>query len=239
VARLLDRHSREIFVTVTVVFLDVGETLVDESRLWEPWAKWLNVPSSVFMATLDSVIRDRAHHRHVFPRLRPGFDLEAAQAERLAAGWPPDVAGPQDLYPDARACLRTLRSLGYRIGVVGNQPSDIERTLRAADLGVDLVASSETWAVSKPSPAFFQRIIDSAGLPAAQIAYVGDRLDNDVLPAVELGMVGVFIRRGPWGRVHADWPEVERASLRVESLEELPAALARHNASHGSVGQAR
>ena len=67
-------------MTVTVVFLDVGETLVDESRLWELWAQWLNVPSSVFLATLDSVIRERAHHRQVFQRLRPGFDLEAALA---------------------------------------------------------------------------------------------------------------------------------------------------------------
>ncbi len=184
-------------MTVTVVFFDVGETLIDESRLWELWAKWLNVSSAVFLATLDSVIRDRAHHRQVFQRLRPGFDLEAAQAERLAAGWPPDVAGPQDLYPDARGCLKTLRSLGYRIGVVGNQPSAIEHTLQAGDLGVDLVASSQTWGVAKPSPAFFQRIVDSAAVPAAEIAYVGDRLDNDVLPAVELRMVGVFIRRGP------------------------------------------
>ena len=226
-------------MTATVVFLDVGETLVDESRLWELWAKWLNVPSSVFLATLDSVIRERADHRQVFQRLRPNFDLEAEMAERRAAGWPPDVAGPEDLYPDARPCLQTLRSLGFQIGVVGNQPSDIERMLNAADLGVDLVGSSQTWGVSKPSPAFFQRIIDSAAVPAAQIAYVGDRLDNDVLPAVALGMVGVFLRRGPWGRVHADWPEVERATLRIESLAELPAALARHNASHGSAAQAR
>jgi hypothetical protein len=109
---------------------------------------------SVLRATLDAVIRDRVHHRQVFERLRPGFDLEAAQAERLTRGWPRDVAGPEDLYPDARSSLRTLRSLRYRIGVVGNRPSSIERTLRAADLAVDFVASSQTWGGAKPSPGF-------------------------------------------------------------------------------------
>ena len=52
VARLLDRHSREIFVTVTVVFFDVGETLVDESRLWEQQLLE-NGPGAMDAAILD------------------------------------------------------------------------------------------------------------------------------------------------------------------------------------------
>jgi len=39
-------------------------------------------------------------------------------------------------------------------------------------------------------------------------------------------MIGVFVRRGPWGVIHAGWPEAARASLRLENLEELPEALA-------------
>ncbi|MGH9098837.1 MAG: HAD hydrolase-like protein, partial [Acidimicrobiales bacterium] len=40
-------------------------------------------------------------------------------------------------------------------------------------------------------------------LRSEQVAYVGDRLDNDVLPAKAAGMFAVFIRRGPWGHLHA------------------------------------
>ena len=57
--------------------------------------------------------------------------------------------------------------------------------------------------------------------------YVGDRVDNDILPAVEAGMIAVFIRRGPWGFLHAQWPEAQRAHLRIDSLTELPEALDR------------
>jgi len=51
---------------------------------------------------------------------------------------------------------------------------------------------------------------------------VGDRLDNDALPAQRVGMVGVFISRGPWGLLHSTRPEVELADARIESLVELP-----------------
>jgi FMN phosphatase YigB (HAD superfamily) len=88
------------------------------------------------------------------------------------------------------------------------------------------VASSARWGVEKPSPAFFERIVAELSLAPEEIAYVGDRLDNDVLPAKAAGLLAVFIRRGPWGAVHATWPEVADADVRIESLDELLAAIA-------------
>jgi len=46
--------------------------------------------------------------------------------------------------------------------------------------------------VSKSRPGFFRRIVDESGVAPNEIAYVGDRLDNDVLPAVDAGMGGIF-----------------------------------------------
>jgi FMN phosphatase YigB (HAD superfamily) len=106
--------------------------------------------------------------------------------------------------------------------------------LRDAELDVDIVASSEGWGVAKPSPAFFAKVCEAAGLPPERIAYVGDRVDNDILPAVGAGMIGVHIRRGPWGAVHADWPEAAIAPICIDSLAELPDAIERltdHNVS--------
>ena len=98
--------------------------------------------------------------------------------------------------------------------------------LRALHLPVDVIENLADWGVEKPDPASFTRVAALAGLPPEKIAYVGDRLDNDVLPAREAGMVGVFLRRGPWGLAHARWPEASLAALRIESLAELPEALA-------------
>jgi hypothetical protein len=32
----------------------------------------------------------------------------------------------------------------------------------------------------------------------------------------------VFLKRGPWGYVHAEWPEVGEAHARIDSLQDLP-----------------
>ena len=80
--------------------------------------------------------------------------------------------------------------------------------------------------LSKGDPAFFRRIAVEPGIAPNQVAYVGNRLDNDVLPAIAAGIIGVFVRRGPWGVIRATWPEVAHADLRLENLEELPEALA-------------
>jgi HAD superfamily hydrolase (TIGR01549 family) len=209
---------------VTTVVFDIGETLVDETRLWGEWADWMGVPRLTFHAAMGAVIERGWHHRTVFQLLRPGFDVEAAVVQRAAEGYRYHI-GRRDLYPDALACLAELHRRGYRIGLAGNQPEETEAALRAAGAPADFIGSSARWGVEKPDFAFFHRVIDAAGRPASEIAYVGDRLDNDVLPARDAGMTAVFIRRGPWGHIHASRPEAARAHLTIGSLRELTGAL--------------
>jgi HAD superfamily hydrolase (TIGR01549 family) len=203
------------------VCFDVGETLIDETRQWAGWADWLGVTHLTFFAALGAVIAQRRHHREVFSLLRPGFDLAQARAERAAAGQAEGFSAA-DLYPDVRPALGRLRAGGVRIAIAGNQPDWAEAALAEIGLPADLVAASERWGVHKPDPAFFARLVVEVGAPAAQIAYVGDRLDNDVLPARAAGLWAIFIRRGPWGYIHATWPEREQAHTTIETLEELP-----------------
>lgn len=211
---------------ITTVVFDVGETLVDETRPWGEWADWLGVPRLTFFGALGAVIERRLHHRAVFQLVRPGMDLAAETAARRAAGWTYSFA-PGDLYPDAVPCLEALQAAGYRIGIAGNQPEAAEAALAAVRVPADFIASSARWGVEKPDPVFFHKVAEVAGAPPERIAYVGDRLDNDVLPADRAGMVGVFLLRGPWAVIQAGWPEAREASIRLESLAELPGALER------------
>ena len=170
------------------------------------------------------MVEQGRHHREVFELLRPGIDLDAEREKRRAAGDEVELTG-EDLYPDAIPRLEALRRAGYRVGLAGNQPAETGRLLAGLGLPVDMIATSAGWGVEKPSREFFARVVEAARVPAEDIAYVGDRLDNDVLPALEAGMVAVFVRRGPWGIVHARRPELARAHLRLETLAELPDAL--------------
>ncbi len=80
----------------------------------------------------------------------------------------------------------------------------------------------------KPSSEFFRRLAGAAGVHPQACVYVGDRVDNDVVPAAEAGMAAVFLRRGPWGYVQAERPEPERAIARIDSLDELRGVLDPH-----------
>jgi FMN phosphatase YigB (HAD superfamily) len=211
-------------VDVQAVVFDLGETLVNESRQWRMWAAWLGIPDHVLLAALGAVIERGEHHHRVFDLLRPGFNLKAARAQRMEAGIP-DEFEAADLYPDVSVCLYALHARGLRIGIAGNQPAGVERILGDLGLPVDFMASSALWNVEKPSPGFFQKIVDELKVGPASIAYVRGRLDNDILPARAAGLFTVFIRRGPWGLLHARRPEAAEAHLRIESLSELPDAL--------------
>ncbi|HKG27182.1 MAG TPA: HAD family hydrolase [Thermomicrobiales bacterium] len=210
---------------IRAVVFDVGETLIDETRVWGAWADWFGVPHLTLFGVLGGLIARGEDFKRLFEIMRPGRSLRQEWEARAAAGrefW----FDEKDLYPDAAPCLAALRAAGYRLGIAGNQPDAAETALNSMGLDVDMVASSQRWGVEKPSAAFYDLVERSMGVPAAEIAYVGDRVDNDVIPAVRAGMFSVFLRRGPWGYLHADLPEVSQAHLRLDSLRDLPDALA-------------
>jgi len=210
---------------IRAVCFDVGETLIDETRHWIEWADFLGVPAMTLFTAIGVIMERGQSLRRVFEIFKPGLDPALARRQRAAQGWTYDFL-PGDLYPDAIPCLSALRERGYKILIAGNQPVEAEAALARLDLPADVIASSAGWGVSKPDPGFFAKVIEAAGETPASIAYVGDRLDNDVLPSLAAGMTAVFVRRGPWGWMHAEMPDIERAHIRLDNLSDLPDRLA-------------
>jgi HAD superfamily hydrolase (TIGR01662 family) len=198
--------------TLKAVVFDVGETLLNEERYWRSAAEQIGVEPHALWAALGLTIARGEHHRRVYDYLEVEAPHGLTYYDR------------DDFYPDALACLAELRGRGLYVGVAGNQSHELEEWIRGQGLEVDLVASSARWGVEKPSPGFFARIIAESGFEPAEIAYVGDRVDNDVEPARAAGLLAVHVRRGPWGRLQ----DPSAADLRVDSLAELPARLAAH-----------
>lgn len=211
-------HTLGVPPAPDAVVFDVGEVLIDETRVWEVWARLVGTTPLTFAAALGAAIARGDDHTAVFAALAPGVDWRGMEAhhERRYGG-----LGEHDLYPDVRQALRRLRDLGVRVLIAGNQPRRRRRQLERLRLPADDIVTSEELGAEKPSRRFFARVCDLAGTDdPARICYVGDRIDNDVVPARRAGLRTCWVRRGPWGHLQRPDP-LAPPDLTVHSLAEL------------------
>ena len=201
-------------MALKAVVFDVGETLVDEERWWRRLSDREGLQPHVVWAALGVTIARGEEHSALWGHLG---------IEKPPRWWDEIPYSLEDLYPDALECLRGVGALGLRVGIVGNQTEALEAWARDAALPADVISSSASLGVRKPDLAFFAKVVELVGCTAGEVAYVGDRVDNDVLPAAAAGLVAVHVRRGPWGRLQRTPPE---AALGLDDLASLPDALA-------------
>jgi HAD superfamily hydrolase (TIGR01549 family) len=176
------------------------------------------------MGVLGGVAAHGRSHREVFEFFRPDFDL-GAELELWRADDPGGLRSNfdfDDLYADVRPTFLRLREMGKRVVIAGNQPVEARAALEAMELGADAILVSADLGSEKPSSSFFEKVTESAGASPDKVMYVGDRLDNDVLPAKAAGMRAVLIRRGPWGYLQAEWPQAAEAHAVIDNLTEIP-----------------
>lgn len=202
----------------TVVVFDIGEVLIDETRVWSVWADLIGTSPLTFAAVLGAAVVQGEDHRAVFEHLAPNLDwrpLEATHEERYGG------FREADLYADVRPCLAAIRAQDRTVLLAGNQPARRTAQLEDLDLPVDGIVTSAELGADKPDPAFFDGVLRQTGVGADQVLYVGDRVDNDVLAATAAGMRTCWLRRGPWG-VLQDLPMDADADLVLDGLGELP-----------------
>ncbi|MFJ8146542.1 HAD family hydrolase [Streptomyces sp. NPDC096048] len=206
---------------IRAVIFDVGETLVRDDRYWAAWADWLGAPRHTVSALVGAVVAQGRDNADALRLIRPGIDIPTEYAARETAGRGEDL-DETDLYDDVRPALAALRDLGLRVVIAGNQTARAGELLRALDLSADVVATSGEWGVAKPEPEFFRRAVEAGQAAPSETLYVGDHPANDTLPAAAAGLRTAHLRRGPWGHLWADTPEVVgTADWRIDSLTDL------------------
>lgn len=193
------------------VIFDIGETLVRDDAYWASWADWLDAPRHTVSALVGAVVAQGRDNADALRLIRPGIDIPAEYAAREAAGQGEHLS-EADLYPDVRPALAALQASRIRVVIAGNQTVRAGELLRRLDLPADLVTTSGEWGVAKPSPEFFARVLDVSGAQAEETAYVGDHPANDLFPAKRARLRTVHLRRGPWGYLWANDPEVVAAA---------------------------
>ena len=194
------------------IFFDVGSTLVNESRAYEHRIKDIvNGTSITYQQFYNKAIE-------YYKQNKKG-DLEAVKFFNLKIT--PWHTEDEYVYPEANNVLLRLKKR-YKIGIIANQ--SLGTAIRLEKMGlskyIDLVISSAEEGVSKPDKKIFYIALERASCLPQNAVMIGDRLDNDIIPANSIGMKTIWIKQG-FGALATPSIETEMPDYTAESLEDI------------------
>ena len=85
---------------------------------------------------------------------------------------------------------------------------------------LEYATGREARLIGKPSPEFFRAALEGLGVPAEQVAMVGDDVENDVRGAQRVGLAGILVRTGKYRKDLVERSGI-RPDLEVQNLGEL------------------
>ncbi len=86
--------------------------------------------------------------------------------------------------------------------------------------GLEYATGKQATIVGKPSSEFFSAALSRLQMDASEVAMIGDDIDNDILPAQQLGMTGILVRTGKYRESYAQ-SSVVKPDLVVNSIADL------------------
>ncbi len=210
-------------MSIRWLFFDVGWTLVDETKAhiqrFELARKFSPRPDRYFSAELLKLYEEAAAGFIEDPFAAVLEKLGLSAADRVRFPYPKELEIP---YPDTMPALRELSGI-YRLGLLANQKAGLaERCERMGWIPyMSVIMGSGDTGLSKPDPRVFAAAAVQAKCEPAEIAMIGDRLDNDIGPANAAGWRTIRILRGPHRR-QTPRNRQEEPEFTIKSLAEIP-----------------
>ncbi|MFX0058763.1 MAG: TIGR02253 family HAD-type hydrolase [Candidatus Hodarchaeota archaeon] len=104
------------------------------------------------------------------------------------------------LYDDVKPCLNNLKTRGLKSAIITDSPLPIkqyEKILRLSiDKYIDLVIISDEIGIRKPNPKLFSYCLNKFKVKGSETIYIGDNLNNDIVPAKRNNIHSIYIHRG-------------------------------------------
>ena len=171
------------------IFFDVGSTLVDETEAYDHRVRDMIAGTGITFQEFDETRIALA---------KQGLDGNSAVIRHFGLTKTPWHSEDETPYSDAPNTLATLRTRGYRLGLIANQnPGTAERLARwGLRPYFDVIVASAEVGCAKPDKAIFEKAFELAECSAAESVMIGDRLDYDIAPAKALGMMTVWLKKG-------------------------------------------
>lgn len=194
------------------IFFDIGSTLVDESVAYRNRIERTIANTDIsYDEFYQRMIEISKNNQNAYNKALEEYGLKKAP-------WNSD---DEFVYPEAESCLCELGK-HYKIGIIANQNLGSKERLDKLGLlkYIDLVIASAEEGVAKPDLRIFQIALDRANCKPEEAVMVGDRLDNDIIPANKIGMKTIWIKQG-LGRYVAPSSEEECPDYTIEDLSEI------------------
>lgn len=195
------------------VFFDIGSTLVDETKCYKRRFEEAVENTDITYETFENKVIE-------FAKQNLKGDHEAVKYYNLALPkWHNEL---EFLYPEAEIVLKTLRDKGLKLGIIANQSLGTEKRLENWNIleYFDVVAASAEEGIAKPDLRIFEIALGKADCKPQNAVMIGDRLDNDIVPANKIGMKTVWIRQG-FAKYSTPKNEYENADFAVDNLNEV------------------
>lgn len=201
-----------MFNEVKWLFFDIGSTIVNERIAYEHRMKDIAKAANVSFEKVYEMALS-------YYKLNKKGDLETAR--ELGVLLPEWYTEDEFLYDDAVQCFEAL-SKKYRIGIIANQPLGTKERLKKYGVSeyVDLVVASAEEGVAKPDRRIFEIALERSGCEPINSIMIGDRIDNDIIPAKQMGMNTIWIKQG-FGQYWSIREEAERPDFVVNNLTEI------------------
>ena len=201
-----------MFENIKWLFFDVGSTIVDEHLAYEHRMREIaDSANTTYTNVYEMAI--------TFYKQNKKGDLETAK--QLGVPLPKWHTEDEILYPDAAQCLKAL-SRKYKIGIIANQELGTKYRLQQQGIlqYIDLVIASAEEGIAKPDEKIFKIALQRAACKSGNAIMIGDRIDNDIIPAKKLGFHTIWIKQG-FGQYWNITKEKETPDYTVCSLSEL------------------
>jgi HAD superfamily hydrolase (TIGR01509 family) len=204
---------------VKAILFDAGSTLLTEESIYQD-----RVQRTIALNHLDLTYDDflQVFQEASVKRMNPYlYTCEKLGIKNLVP-WDFSSEAP---YPGVSALLEALKP-HYQLAIVANQPPHFDARIKKLGLWdyFNAVVGSDDYGVRKPEPAIFLLALHKLGVQPEEAIMVGDRLENDIVPAKKLGLKTIWVKQG-FARYQTPSKEEEKPTAALDSITELPQLL--------------
>lgn len=205
-------YEIEMINDIKWLFFDMGSTLVDESECYQ---------SRIDIILNHSNIKqeDFVNKIYEFAKIN-AYPIKSA-AEYYGVDIPKWDKELESLYPNVENVLQTL-SKKYKLGIIANQVLGSEERLK--NWGIyeyfDVIVASAEAGCAKPDLRIFEIALEKANCKPSDAVMIGDRLDNDIVPAKKLGMKTIWVKQG-FAKFQSIHQDAEQPDCIIKNINDL------------------